>query len=233
MARKDERIGSSKNDSRHVLADERAPVVSLDVRAVDNILEHVGIDHTPNALDKLELRRDIIAAWDFYWGYRREDHKRDRTKRRKFAAKIAATADKLYQQLNDPDSPEAELFRTDVNRRLSMEYGIDLDLFNKGIEIVCLIAQSTTRLATGPSSLRQVLDVSPGEWFLGHDLKKVFEKHFGMKAVRTRSADGRLEGAYMRFATAATASLGEPFTDETVSKAMSAVEAGEANSSEE
>ena len=231
MARKVERTGASKNDSRHVLADERAPVVSLDVRAVDKILEHVGIEH-PNALDKLELRRDILAAWDFYRSYRREDHKRDRTKRRKFAAKIAATADKLYQILNDPNSAEAEVFRSDVNSRLSMEYSIDLNLFNKGIATVCSVAQSTTRLATGTSSLRQVLDVSPGEWFLGHDLKNVFEQHFGMKAVRTRSADGRLEGAYMRFATAATASLGEPFTDETVSKAMSSVEAWEANSSE-
>jgi len=226
MPRKNELTGS-------ILADERTPVVWLDDRAVDKILEHVGMEQTPNSLDKLELRRDILAAWDFYRGYRREDHKRDRTKRRKFAATIAATADKLYEILNDPDSPEAELFRTDVNNRLSMECGIDLDLFNKGIATVCLVAQSTTRLATGTSSLRQVLDVSPGEWFLGHDLKNVFEKHFGTRAVRTRSADGRLEGAYMRFATAATASLGEPFTDETVSKAMSSVEAGEANSSEE
>jgi hypothetical protein len=233
MPRKDERIGSSKSDSRQVLADERAPVVSLDDRAVGKILEHVGIEHTPNAFDKLELRSDILAAWDFYQGYGREDHKSDRTKRRKFAAKISSPADKLYQILNEPNSPEAEVFRTDVNNRLSMEYGIDLDLFNKGIAIICSVAHSTTLLATGTSSLRQVLDVSPREWFLGHDLKNVFEKHFGMKAVRTRSADGRLEGAYMRFATAATASLGEPFTDETVSKAMSAVEAWEANSSEE
>jgi hypothetical protein len=44
MPRKDERRGSSKNDSRRVLADGRVPVVSLDVSAVDKILEHVGIE---------------------------------------------------------------------------------------------------------------------------------------------------------------------------------------------
>jgi hypothetical protein len=61
--------------------------MGLDDAGIDRILNNVG--DVPGTLDKSELREDILAAWDFYQGYKRADSKGARTERRDHATKIA------------------------------------------------------------------------------------------------------------------------------------------------
>jgi hypothetical protein len=74
--------------------------MGLDDAGIDRILDNVG--YVPGTLDKSELRKDILAAWNFYQGYKRDDSKGARTERRKHATKIAHKTSELIHLLNDP-----------------------------------------------------------------------------------------------------------------------------------
>jgi len=205
--------------------------MGLDDAGIDRILKNVG--DVPGILDKSELREDILAAWDFYQGYKRADSKGARTERRDHAIKIAHKTNELIRLLNDP---AGDWVRSRIGRLLSLrERNEPLRERNEDEEIVSLasltrsldellsVVRTIERQCTGTASFREVLNARPSFWLIGNDLVKVFEKHFAKQAARTRNSDGQPDSPFVRFVTAVTAELGEPVVDETVSKAMSAV----------
>ena len=199
--------------------------MALDDDDVDKILAHIDSQHVPDSLDRSELRKDILAAWDFYQGYKREDAKSARTGRCEYATKVARTADELFHLLNKPGQ-EAEWVRRSIGRSLldiESDAASSLAPLTHGLMKLVNVASYTARKCTGKASIRAILEVPPSFWLIGHDLVLGFEKHFEGQAKRTRSQDGQPSGPFVQFATAVTAQLGDPFTDETVSKAISAV----------
>jgi len=67
--------------------------------------------------------------------------------------------------------------------------------------------------------LRRALKVSPEHWFLGYELRRIFEKHLQQQATRSRKADGS-RGPFVCFAVAVSSALDLHVSDATVSKAM-------------
>jgi len=205
--------------------------MALDDASIDRILNYVG--DVPGTLDKSELRKDILAAWDFYQGYKRADSKGARTERRKHATKIAHKTSELIRLLNDP---AGDWVRSRIGRLLSLrerneplrernedEKIVSLASLTRGLGELLSIVGIIERQCTGTASFREVLNVRPSFWLIGNDLVNVFEKHFAKQAVRARDLDGQPDSPFVRFVTAVTTELGEPVVAETVSKAMSAV----------
>jgi hypothetical protein len=199
--------------------------MGLDDAGINRILNNVG--DVPGTLDKSELRKDILAAWDFYQGYKRESSKGARTERREHATKIAHKTNELIRLLNDP-APAGDWVRSRIGRLLSLRRDEDkkivsLASLTRGLGELQSIVGVIERQCTGTASFREVLNVRPSFWLIGKDLVDVFEKHFANPAVRTRNSDEQPDSPFVRFVTAVTAELGEPVVAETVSKAMSAV----------
>jgi hypothetical protein len=198
--------------------------MGLDDAGIDRILNNVG--DVPGRLDKSELRKDILAAWDFYQGYKREDSKGARTERREHATKIAHKTNELIRLLNDP---AGDWVRSRIDRLLSLreryedEKIVSLASLTRSLGELLSIVGAIERRCTGTASFREVLNVRPSFRLIGKDLVDVFEKHFAKPAVRTRNSDGQPDSPFVRFVTAVTAELGEPVVAETVSKAMSVV----------
>ena len=190
---------------------------------IDRILEHVGRDFVPDTLDELELRKDIVAAWDFYQGYENTIAKGARTRRRNYADKVSRQTRALVKLITDPSS-DATLVRRRINQNLSAD---DAEQFfvslTNGLKELALEARAAVKKYDDPDTMREILEVSPTDWLLGEGLVRVFETHFRRPVTRTREAGGPPKGPFIRFATAVTAQLGEPFSDETVSKAISAL----------
>ena len=224
--------------------------MGLDDAGIDRILNNVG--DVPATLDKSELREDILAAWDFYQGYKRADSKGARTERRDHAIKIGHKTNELIRLLNDP-APAGDWVRSQIGRLLSLRDGrceagaissrgiltiglsparpqpnedekiVSLASLTRSLGELLSIVGMIERRCTGAASLREVLNVRPSFWLIGKDLADVFEKHFAKPAVRTRNSDEQPDSPFVRFVTAVTAELGEPVVNETVSKAMSEV----------
>ena len=198
--------------------------MGLDDAGIDRILKNVG--DVPGILDKSELREDILAAWDFYQGYKRDDSKGARTERREHATKIAHKTSELIHLLNDP---AGDWVRARIGRLLSLrernedEKIASLASLTRSLGELLSVVGTIERQCTGTASFREVLNVRPSFWLIGNDLVKVFEKHFAKQAARTRNSDGQPDSPFVRFVTAVTAELEEPVVAETVSKAMSAV----------
>jgi hypothetical protein len=291
-----------------------AGAVVLDDGGIARILKHIGSKHVSPTLDKTELRKDILAAWDFYQGYKRGQSKGGRTKQRKYAGKIASKAKKFFELLDDtrPEAyevhrlisirfaerdrgPSLDALKRDIMRleaiaesivgdfyqgykkeqskggRKQRKYageiasksgkffqllddgppeayevrnlisirfaerdrGPSLDALKYDIVKLETMAESVVRRCAGEASLRGALSMPPSFWLIGHDLARVFQEHFQRSATRRRGPDGLPDGPFVRFVTAATAELGEPFLAETVSKAISAVRASEKESQAE
>jgi hypothetical protein len=197
--------------------------MALDDASIDRILNYVG--DVPGTLDKSELRKDILAAWDFYQGYKRENSKGARTERREHATKIAHKTVELIRLLNDP---AGDWVRSRIGRLLSLrernedEKIVSLASLTRSLDELLSVVGTIERQCTGTASFREVLNVRPSFRLIG-DLVNVFKEHFAKQAVRTRNSDGQLDSPVVRFVTAVTAELGEPVVAETVSKAMSAV----------
>jgi hypothetical protein len=196
--------------------------MGLDDAGIDLILGNVG--DVPGTLDKSELRKDILAAWDFYQGYKRDASKGARTERRERATKIAHKASELIHLLNDPaeDWVRSRIGRLLLRKRREDKKIASLASLTRSLGDLLSVVGAIERQCTGTASFREVLNVRPSFWFIGDGLVNVFEKHFA-KAGRTRNSAGRPDSPFVRFVTAVTAELGEPVVDETVSKAMSAV----------
>jgi hypothetical protein len=199
--------------------------MGLDDAGIDRILNNVG--DVPGTLDKSELRKDILAAWDFYQGYKRADSKGARTERRDHATKIAHKTSELIRLLNDNDSA-GDWVRSRIDRLLSLreledEKIVSLASLTRSLGELLSVVGTIKRQCTGTASFREVIKVRPNFRLIGEDLVNVFEKHFAKQAVRTRNSDGQPDSPFVRFVTAVTAELGEPVVAETVSKAMSAV----------
>jgi hypothetical protein len=198
--------------------------MGLDDAGIDRILNYVG--DVPGTLDKSELRKDILAAWDFYRGYKRENSKGARTERREHATKIAHKTNELIRLLNDP---AGDWVRSRIGRLLSLrereryedEKIVSLASLTRSLGELLSIVGVIERQCTGTASFREVLNVRPSFWLIGKDFVDVFEKHFAKPAVRTRNSDEQPDSPFVRFVTAVTAELGEPVVAETVSKAMS------------
>jgi hypothetical protein len=202
--------------------------MALDDADIVRILEYVGRDSVSDTLDRSELRKDILAAWDFYQGYKRTTKKGPRTLRRKYAETVSLRADELFDLLTDSEV-NATAVRSAMSQNLSGAHAESPDAesplvsLTYGLKKLATAARATQRKYSGITPMREILDVTPTEWFLGHDLASVYENHFNRPATRTRENGGSLEGPFIRFVIAVTAKLGEPFTDETVSKAMTAL----------
>lgn len=198
--------------------------MTFDDSNIDRILEHVGRDFVPDPFDKLELRDDILAVFNHYQGYKGTTEKGTRTRRRNYAEKVSKQARELYELLTDP-SPDATVARRLINQTLSKNDDAEPILISltNGLNKLAMKSLAVVRKYSGPDPMREILEVSPTNWLLGEGLVQVFEKHFNRPVTRTREDGGPLVGPYIRFATAVTAQLGEPFSDETVSKAISAL----------
>src|SRR5262245_21441372 len=72
---------------------------------------------------------------------------------------------------------------------------------------------------SNPVTLRRALKASPEHWFLGFDLRRIFEKHFQQRATRSRKPDGS-RGPFVCFAIAVSSAQGLHVSDTTISKAM-------------
>ena len=77
-------------------------VMAFDDDGVIRILEYVGRESVPHVLNS-ELRKDILAAWDFYQGYKRTTAKGPRTRQHKYADTVSRKADELFKLLTDPE----------------------------------------------------------------------------------------------------------------------------------
>jgi hypothetical protein len=192
-----------------------AVVMALNESDIDKIIADVGNEHVPLTLVKSELVRDINDAWNFYENFKRDNAKGANTKRSEYAKSVACKAHELFDLLNSSD-PNEEYARIFIGKWIS------LDALTQTILKLERTAGKAQRKFGEGSSLRAVLGLTPSFWFLGHSLVGVFEKHFRIKATRTR-LDGQPSGPYIRFATAVTATFGEPFVDETITKAISEV----------
>jgi hypothetical protein len=106
--------------------------MGLDDAGIDRILNNVG--DVPGTLDKSELRNDILAAWDFYQGYKREDSKGARTERREYATKIAHQTAELICLLN---TPAGEWVRSRISLLLSLRRDEDKKIVLVGAPHSC------------------------------------------------------------------------------------------------
>src|SRR5262245_50540075 len=145
----------------------------VDDAGIDRILDNVG--YVPSTLDKSELRKDILAAWEFYQGCKR-DSKGARTKRREHATKIARKTNELIQLLNDPAE---DWVRLRIGRLLSQrernedEKIASLASLTRSLGELLSVAGTIERLCTGAGSFREVLKVRPIFWLIGNDLVNV------------------------------------------------------------
>src|ERR1700747_922195 len=167
--------------------------MALDDASIDRILNYVG--DVPGTLDKSELRKDILAAWDFYQGYKRENSKGARTERREHATKIAHKTAELIRLLNDP---AGDWVRSRIGRLLSLrernedEKIVSLASLTRSLDELLSVVGTIERQCTGTASFREVLNVRPSFRLIG-DLVNVFKEHFAKQAVRTRNSDGQLD----------------------------------------
>jgi hypothetical protein len=192
----------------------------------DDVVEILArINNVPDSLDRSELLKDILAAWDFYQGHKKNADRSTRTARRQYATKVVDRANELFHLLNEPEQ-EAEWVRRSIRRSLlanERDCGLSLATLAQELLLLASEASTTARKCTGNASDREILGMRASFWFIGHDLVWVYEKHFKKSAKRTRAPNGQPVGPFVKFATAVTARLGDPFTDETISKAISTV----------
>src|SRR5262249_20818495 len=112
------------------------------------------------------------------------------------------------------ESYEADIFRYGwISRTFPLnDFRIRLQ------HLITLVATFQT-MYSSPVTLRDALKESPEHWFLGHDLRCIFEKHFKLQATRSREVDGSRR-LFVCFAIAVSSALGWDVSDSTVSKAM-------------
>jgi len=164
-------------------------IADADDAGIDRILDNVGC--VPCTLDKSELRKDILAAWDFYQGYKRDASKGAKTERRKHATKIAHKTRELIHLLNDPAASR-------IGRLLSLRERNEDEKasLTRSLGTLLSVVGTNERQCTGTASFREVLNVRPSFWLIGNDLVNVFEKHFAKQAARTRNSDGQPDGPF-------------------------------------
>jgi hypothetical protein len=174
----------------------------------------VGPNEVPDALDREELKNDINAAEDFYWGYKRETSKSGRTKLQKGVKTILKATNEFIGIVD----------KLELDTRKSISRKFPLDEFRGQLNRLALCSMALCAAYSNPSSMRDDIQASPTDYFLGHDLPVIFEKHFKQQANRTRnSREASLEGPFIRFAVAVSTGLGRRIADETVSKAMTKI----------
>ena len=145
--------------------------------------------------------------------YTRLSSKGQRTKLRKYAENVH-NALKASSDILNQESYEADIFRYGwISRTFPLnDFRIRLQ------HLITLVATFQTSHSS-PVTLRDALKESPEHWFLGHDLRCIFEKHFKLQATRSKKVDGS-RGPFVCFAIAVSSALGLDVSDSTVSKAM-------------
>jgi hypothetical protein len=179
--------------------------------AIADILNRVGLDYVPSDLERQQLKDEINLAWKFYTDYTRLSSKGQRTKLRKYAGNVHKALNALSDVLNQ-ESYEADIFRYGWISR-----AFPLNDFRIRLHHLMTRVATFQTMCSSPLTLRDALKESPEHWFLGHDLRRIFEKHFKLQA--TRSVDGS-RGPFVCFAIAVSSALGMDVSDSTVSKAM-------------
>jgi hypothetical protein len=207
-------------DDQGIIAGANNPVAKLDDLDVAEILKCVGPNDTPGNLNREEfreeLKNDINAALDFYYGYAAESSKGRRTQKRSYAEELGNTIQKLSDVLDQSD-PVA----TSLRKRIFHQIG--LNEFREQLHGLVQRCQVLSN-PSDASSMSDEIPVSALYLFLGDNLASIFKKHFKQVAKRIRNAHGQLDGPFVRFAAAvaAAARLGS-VGPETVSKAMTEV----------
>jgi len=167
--------------------------MGLDDAGIDRILNNVG--DVPGTLDKSELRKDILAAWDFYQGYKRDDSKGARTKRREHATKIAHKTSELIHLLNDPAE---DWVRSRIGRLLSLrERNEDEKIasqasLTRSLGELLSVVGTIERQCTGTASFREVLNVRPSFWLIGNDLVNCSKSTLQNKRFAPVQTDNRI-----------------------------------------
>src|SRR5262245_30795956 len=181
---------------------------------IASVLQCVGRNEVPDALDREELKKDINAAWDFYRGYKGETSKSGRTKLQKGVNEILEATNEYIGIID----------ASELDTRKSISRKFPLDELRGQLNLLAQCCVALCNAHSNPSSMREVIQATPTDYFLGHDLPGIFEKHFKQPANRTRnSREASLEGPFIRFAVAVSTALGRRFAEETVSKAMTKI----------
>lgn len=227
--------------------------MTLDDEGIGRILAEVGQPFVPEQVDRISLRLDIEHVWDSYRGYDRESGKGLRSKRHKLVLKISKCADELLHLLDDPKdaewvrkrlgqafpicegSPVTEtIWDTDPNglpinfRRvadpLRQHDESSFPGLKAGLVNLSDVAARVARSQTGQSSMREVLQITPLMWLVGHDLAAIYEAHFLRKAGRGRSPKGGEPGGpFVRFTIAVVREFGETISSDAVEAALKEV----------
>src|SRR5688572_23089262 len=125
--------------------------MSLNDRDVIQIIGRVGVRQISDEGQRSELLKDILAAWDFYQGYKKEAAKGETTTRQQYATKVAHAADQLFHLLHDA-RPEAEWVRRSIGRGLlGIEGDTERSLGNltKGLMELAQVATTTATACAG------------------------------------------------------------------------------------
>jgi hypothetical protein len=72
---------------------------------------------------------------------------------------------------------------------------------------------------------RELIETTPLNQFLGSDLARIYEKHFGKPAGRSRPSDGNAppSGPYLDFALAVMGEFGQNISPDTVDSALKVI----------
>jgi hypothetical protein len=180
--------------------------------AIADILNCLGPDYVPSDLDREQLKKDIDGAWRFFKEIGRFE-KGQRTSMRKYALGVQKAAEALSNVL-DQSNWEANRFRYSQ----VMFNVFPLNDFRLRLRHLQKIAADFLAIYSSPVTPRRLFfKVSSKYWFLGHDLRLVFEKHFRRPSER---------GLFIPFAIKVSAALGLRVSEPTVSRAMTAVALG-------
>jgi hypothetical protein len=181
--------------------------VILDDPAVDKVINNVcaslrGGESIPADLDRVRLRLDLEDARNFCEGCQREDGKAHGTEQLEILNKFAGLVCQQRALLPMFD-------RADAMRLIEPVLRLELEV--------------STRIGRKQQwPWRPILDgLSPQQWLIARGLAGVFERHFGMKAVRHFDRGvGQVRGPFVAFVCAVTALWGDPVQPGVINLAM-------------
>jgi hypothetical protein len=206
----------------------------LDIDGVRRIVEAVGRRHSPNGIDLQVLRRDLIwtyIRWKSYEHLGSDKKARARVKR---VEEIAKVADALRTLLLDDSDDISQWAWQSVSAGFQLsDFALPWRKFLIGLELVIKAARNVA--GTTPTVATYHLPRSTVDYIVANELSRVYEKHLGREANRSRnrSAAGqrKADGPFVRFAVAALSELGitnngKPYKPETIATALTDVRAG-------
>jgi hypothetical protein len=195
---------------------------AIGVNQVKTIISETGI----TAQDFARLGRDL--AWARTW-YRTRKGLTDLPKRQAKVGQIEKTARKLSSLLEDDDAWAAEAISSALADINPIKITTVLRLiaaaakkYNKLIKQPAWAPEASK----GVSAELGMNKLSAFDWLVGVRLARVYERHFGQRAGRSRMKDGQVGGPYIRFVQVTLRELGilnhrKPYSREGIARSVS------------